>query len=215
MMRILIHAQKGGVGKTTTAANLGAGLVRGQHVPRVALVDGDPQQHLSGMFGMEPDGSGAVIGEPGLFVQPEDAAQIDADLTIYDSAPGWSDATADLISRVDLVICPLEPDFLGLSGVGRLLSRMNEAGLPRDRLRLLLCRFNPRLSLHNEVRDRLVARFAGLVLPVEIRTSIRIAEAPGHRRTVFAHAPGSTGAKDYASLARVVMRAFHAGQEAA
>lgn len=215
MTRILIHAQKGGVGKTTTAANLGAALVRGAHARRVLLVDADPQQHLSAMLGGDPLHASPVADEPGLCVRTIDAPDMAADITIFDSAPGWSDATAALIGQVDLVICPLEPDFLGLSGVGRLLALMDAAQLPRDRVRLLLCRFNGRLSLHTEVRDRLLARFGAMLLPVEIATSIRIAEAPGHRRTVFGHAPDSSGARDYSKLACLIAQACKAGQEAA
>lgn len=51
MRRIAIINQKGGVGKTTTTANLGAAVARAGY--RVLLVDLDPQGHLSLHFGCE------------------------------------------------------------------------------------------------------------------------------------------------------------------
>jgi len=51
MRRIAVINQKGGVGKTTTAAHLGAAL--GLTGSRVLLVDMDPQAHLSLHFGVE------------------------------------------------------------------------------------------------------------------------------------------------------------------
>ncbi len=52
MRRIAIMNQKGGVGKTTTAVNVGAALARlGQ---RVLLIDLDPQAHLTLHLGLDP-----------------------------------------------------------------------------------------------------------------------------------------------------------------
>jgi chromosome partitioning protein len=51
-VRIAVFNQKGGVGKTTTALNLGAALGRAGRA--VLLVDLDPQAHLSAIHGQAP-----------------------------------------------------------------------------------------------------------------------------------------------------------------
>jgi chromosome partitioning protein len=53
MRRIAVINQKGGVGKTTTTANLGAAVALSGS--RVLLVDLDPQGHLSLHFGVDSD----------------------------------------------------------------------------------------------------------------------------------------------------------------
>ena len=53
MVTIAVLSQKGGVGKTVTVANLGAGLAR--RGLRVMMVDFDPQADLSASWGLEED----------------------------------------------------------------------------------------------------------------------------------------------------------------
>ncbi|RYJ07517.1 MAG: ParA family protein, partial [Actinomycetales bacterium] len=75
---ISVVNQKGGVGKTTTVASLGAALTeRGQ---RVLLVDLDPQGGLTFSLGIDPEDVDVTIGEVLLGkAKPDDAIVVTDD----------------------------------------------------------------------------------------------------------------------------------------
>lgn len=229
-MRIVVQNQKGGVGKTTTARNLASALLHQSLARSVVLADLDPQAHLTQMLPEIEPSSGAdvadwlsgkvvhaaqVKGEPGLHllrggaqVAPSSIGPVmpvGADWVIVDTAPGWSDLTVTLCGWADLVLCPLEPDFLGLSGVARLCERFAEHGLALEKLRFLLCRHSARLNLHRDVQARLMERFGSTqLLPVTISNSVRISESAGFGRSIIAHAPEGACASEFLALARLL-----------
>lgn len=229
-MRVVVQNQKGGVGKTTTARNLASALLHQSLARSVVLADLDPQGHLSLMLpqsatvqGSEAArwlaGEGAtgapVPGEAGLSLLhsttelplPSEGLQMPAgaDWMIVDTAPGWSALTVAMCRWADLVLCPLEPDFLGLSGVARLHERFSEHGLEHRKLRFLLCRHSARMNLHRDVQARLLERFGPKqVLPVTISNSVRISESAGYGRSIIAHAPQSPCSAEYLDLARIL-----------
>ncbi len=232
-MKIMIFNQKGGVGKTTTALNLGAGLARWGSA-RVTLVDLDPQTHLSAAMGFRTetlawnvsdwlagiaeaaDGNGAMRITERLELVPGDcnpspARKVERRLDdsaghlVIDAPPTWTGEVAFLLAVCDYVLTPLEPEFLSMQGISRLMQRMEAAGIPWSRLRLLLCRYDQRLAVHREVRARLSERFGEHLLPGVIRNNVRLAEAPGYGQSIFDYAPNSAGADDYFALVHALL----------
>lgn len=143
MRRIAIVNQKGGVGKTTTVANLGAALaLQGR---RVALVDLDPQGNLSTHLDVEvPEGEASSYGvlcegvpfgaalrptrTPGLFVLPADldlsgaemelAAAIGRESILRDALDAWAaDQPADEAFDYVIFDCPPSLGLLSVNGL--------------------------------------------------------------------------------------------------
>lgn len=224
----MIFNQKGGVGKTTTALNLGAALARWGN-DTVTLVDLDPQTHLSAALGYRTEtfgwnASNWLAGEHGgeqrigkrLELVPGDCDPPAgrtvarerggvAGHVIIDAPPTWNDEVAQLLPNCDWILTPMEPEFLSMQGISRLMRRMEQHGIPWSRLRLLLCRYDDRLTVHREVRARLAERFGSHLLPVVVRNNVRLAESPGHGQSIFDYAPDSAGAEDYFALTKVLL----------
>ena len=230
-MNILIFNQKGGVGKTTTALNLGVGLSRlGKN--RVTLVDLDPQTHLTVALGFQTerftwnvtDWLTGRVGEPQIIDERlsliaghydfSDAVEFTTvpnrnGVVIIDSPPVWNKTVARLMEQVDWIITPLEPEFMSTQGVSCLIKSMEKNHISREKLRLLLCRYDTRLITHREIREKLQQRFGDNLLGCVIRKSVRLAESPSYGWSIFDYAPDSAGASDYTALTQYWLKKFN------
>ncbi len=142
------------------------------------------------------------------------------DYQITDCPPSLGILTLNALACVDEVFIPLQPHFLALHGLSKLL----------DTIEMVARRLNPRLTLSGvvlcmfEAGTRLAAEVSQDVeaflthcrggarpwsnaqaFQTKIRRNIRLAEAPSFGQTIFQYAPISHGADDYRALAVEVL----------
>jgi chromosome partitioning protein len=265
--RIACINQKGGVGKTTTAVNLGAALARAGN--RVLLIDLDPQAHLTLHVGQDP-----AAGKPGtyelltgggatsiakvrtkvasnLWVVPSSidlaAAEVELvsvvgrevilrdlldhhvggpngrmpqyDYVLMDCPPSLGVLTLNGLCAAKEVFIPLQPHYLALQGLGKLLetvSLVNRRINPDLKVSgVIVCMHDAGTKLANEViedvrgflesaRHTAAPWAEARLFPTMIRRNIKLAEAPSYGQSIFDYAADSHGAKDYDQLAKEV-----------
>ncbi len=142
--------------------------------------------------------------------------QVGFDYCLVDCAPSLGLLTVNALTAVQEVIIPLQPHFLALQGLGRLLETVTlvrQSSNPDLRVSgVVLCMFEAATRLAHEVREDVRAFFANAapaepwhgarVFDTVIRRNIKLAECPSFGRSIFDYAPGSNGAEDYLALAR-------------
>jgi chromosome partitioning protein len=142
------------------------------------------------------------------------------DLVFVDCPPSLGILTLNALAAVDEVFIPLQPHFLALHGLSKLLGTIETvAKRLNGRLRLsglILCMYDSGTRLAAEV-SRDVEQFfeqsraqhapwAGAqTFQTRIRRNIRLAEAPSFGQSIFQYAPDSHGAADYRQLAREIL----------
>ena len=149
------------------------------------------------------------------------------DYVLIDCPPSLGILTINALAAVDDVFLPLQPHFLALHGLSKLLKTI---GLVRDRLNerlqlagVVLCLYESGTKLAAEVSQDVEQFFrearqtsnqawGGVRLfETRIRRNIRLAEAPSFGQSIFEYAPSSPGAEDYRALGGEVL-AFYAGR---
>ncbi|HTU23575.1 MAG TPA: AAA family ATPase [Gemmataceae bacterium] len=142
------------------------------------------------------------------------------DYVFMDCAPSLGVLTLNALSAANEVFIPLQPHFLALHGMGKLLEttalvakRINPA-LKVTGIVLSLYESSTRLAQEvvKDLQDYLdKSRTSNApwakarIFATRIRRNIKLAECPSFGQSIFAYAPHCHGAEDYAALAREVL----------
>jgi chromosome partitioning protein len=141
------------------------------------------------------------------------------DFVFIDCPPSLGILTLNALAAVDEVFLPMQPHFLALHGLSKLLQTIDlVARRLNDRLKLsgvVYCMYESGTRLAAEVvhdvdqffRDTRQSRSPWSktrTFQTRIRRNVRLAEAPSFGKSIFHYAPDSNGAQDYERLAREV-----------
>ena len=164
-----------------------------------------------------------LAGEVGREVILRDKLELDDekfDYIILDCPPSLGVLTLNALTSVDEVFLPLQPHFLALHGLSKLLRTIEiVAKRLNPSLRLsgvVLCMYESSTRLAAEVtrdvEEFLRLQSAGSTVwagarffETRIRRNIRLAEAPSFGQSILEYATTSNGAEDYRQLAREVL----------
>jgi chromosome partitioning protein len=142
------------------------------------------------------------------------------DFVIVDCPPSLGVLTLNALTTVHEVFLPLQPHFLALHGLSKLLHTIElVAARLNPQLRLtgvVMCMFDSGTRLAAEVTHDVEQFFEshahnGSVwaearcFQTRIRRNIRLAEAPSFGQSIFQYAPTSHGAEDYQGLAHEIL----------
>lgn len=161
-----------------------------------------------------------VVGREVILREALAADGEEYDFLLLDCGPSLGVLTLNALAAADEVFIPLQPHFLALHGLGKLLEttalvgrRINPAVKVTG---IIVCLYDAATKLAQEVvtdlsafldrsRGANVPWAAAKVFAAKVRRNVKLAECPSYGKSIFQYAPKSTGAADYAALAAEVL----------
>lgn len=247
---VSIFNYKGGVGKTTSTLNIGAGLALQGY--RTLLVDLDPQANLSMSLGVDdPEVSifhalrdqvtppvVPVRDKLDLIPSSMDLIRVDVtlekrnpvirdreelgrilqplhkryDVILLDCPPALGNMTLSALIMSDLMLVPIEAEYLALKGYKILADTIQEyMGLP---IRVFLTKYDNRKTLNRTIMETIRAALGRDAFSTVIRSNVALAEAPVHQKSIYEYAPNSHGSEDYGNLVQELRKYLWGKQSA-
>jgi chromosome partitioning protein len=161
----------------------------------------------------------SVLGRESLLKKRIDSSGCDFDFILLDCPPSLGLLTVNALAVAGEVIVPMQPHFLALQGVGKLLEtvalvsrRLN----PKLRVSgIVLTMFDAQTKLSSEIvkdlqgfvdsaKDQNVPWSGARIFKSKIRRNIKLAESPSFGQHIIKYESTSHGAMDYRALAKEV-----------
>ena len=197
---IAIWAPKGGTGKTTVTAGLGAALAA--LGADVRLLDCDPQGDLSAALGgrTTPPEVVAVPNPRHLTSYLKPGA-----VNLLDCPPGVTDAALRALEACDLFLAPIGPGYFSLLSAAALVERAE--ALPNPPGLLFLRSMTDRTIACRAVADELRAAYPRHLARTEIPRCAALERAHAAHLTALEYEEGNhKGAAAFRALAREVLK---------
>jgi chromosome partitioning protein len=207
---LAILNQKGGVGKTTFATNIAAGL--GELGLRVLLIDADSQGSAldwKAARGDEP--SFPVVGIPKDTIHREiGALSKDYDWVVIDGPPRVSTVAKSAIAASDMVLIPVQPSPYDVWAVKEIVDLITEVRVLKEDLKAVFV-------VNRKIVGTAIGRGVAKALadyPVDVMKSaisqrVAFAESVGSGRSVLETEPQGAAAKEVRGLVTEIVETMN------
>jgi chromosome partitioning protein len=171
-----------------------------------------------GLFLM--DSGGQRLAETELFLAGEprrESRLADAltglrgsDVVICDCSPSVNLLNLNALAYAEWAIIPVTMDFFAMLGARQTMEMMNQVEKilerPTQTLGILPTFYDQRTRISRQMNESLLGEFGSRMFTTRIRTNVQLREAQAARKTIFEHAPYSSGALDYYLLTKEVLK---------
>ncbi|MGB7070936.1 MAG: ParA family protein [Pyrinomonadaceae bacterium] len=139
-----------------------------------------------------------------------DELQEKYDLIFIDTPPTLGLITVNALVAANYVLIPIQSSYFAMEGTDDLLETVEKIrSRPNPELNLLgvlVTLFDRRTSLSKDVEAHIRNVFGKKTFKTVITRSVRLEEAPAHKKPIITYAPRSSGAIEYKDLSKEVLR---------
>lgn len=134
----------------------------------------------------------------------------DFDVILIDTPPTLGILTVNAMVAANHVIIPIQSSYFALEGTDDLLETIEKIrSRPNPELNLLgvvVTLFDRRTTISHDVESHIRNVFGKKAFRTVISRSVRLEESPAHKKSIFDYAPRSSGAAEYQSLSKEVLK---------
>lgn len=132
------------------------------------------------------------------------------DVILIDTPPTLGLITVNALVAATHVLIPIQSSYFALEGTDDLLETIEKVRQrPNPDLELIgvvVTLFDKRTTLSKDVEAHIRKVFGKKAFKTVISRSVRLEESPAHKETIFQYAPNSSGALEYKSLSKEVLK---------